>query len=467
MIANKCEEFGKPFEADPESRTKALRIQVAMPSPTGRPKNQESVRNCQDCGNYVTQGVTLAAFGWNAGMCRASGELILADRLGKYADGCADRTFTAFRMREFDTVATTAVKAEIVLLPEFQDGFGRITPATLLKSRPIEAEKYETDFPVGAKAASRGIRAWRKIVDPEGFGPDLRLPIFARESFDDIEASKIPMTDDQENPQDYIDHAGLTYKVAAMWMELDETPAIWGPQGVGKTELFRYLAWLCGMPFERISITNSSEVDDLIGKPGYSPERGTFFTYGRIPRAWMKPCILDLDEPNAGPPEVWQCIRPLTDNSKQLVVDQNGGERIERHPYCFFGMAMNPAWDPRNTGIATLADADGARLMHIYLDLPPEEVERAILMNALKRDEWDEGAAKDAIDQVMKIAVDLRKLAADDIVPISWGVRTQLKVVRAMRFFTPIQAYRVGALDSLEQSAQEAVLTAVKSHIIE
>jgi MoxR-like ATPase len=458
ITAAKCPEFGgSPPDYDKDSaRSAPVLFKVAMPDPTGTPYQPEAVTNCRQCSNYVSGTSMAQASGWNAGYCRANGALLFEDRLSSYAKDCPTRSRTYSSNR--------ITSSELLLFPEYQDGYGRRKTAELLINRSADPQKLETQAPVSAVEARHGVRAWRLISDPEGYGPDIKLPVFARDFFDANAQAKIPVIGDDERPEDYLDHGGYVYKVSALWMELDETPALWGPAGVGKTELFRHLAFLAGLPFERISITGSSEVDDIIGKPAYSPERGTFFTYGRLPRAWRCPCVICLDEPNAGPPDIWQAVRPLTDNSKQLVIDQNEGERIQRHPSCYLGMAMNPAWDARNSGVATLADADGSRLMHIYMDIPPAEIEVAIIRRVLERDGWENDRIKSTVSFVMKCAGDLRKLSADGTLPVSWGLRPQIQVARAMKFFSPLSAYRAGVADSLEPAAQQAILDIVKSN---
>ena len=228
------------------------------------------------------------------------------------------------------------------------------------------------------------------------------------------------------------------------------------------TEFFRHMAWLMCLPFHRISVTGSTEVDDLAGKMHYDPAKGTYFEYGRIPTAWGKPGVICLDEPNVGQPDVWQFIRPLTDNSKQLVLDMNKGERLPRHDYAFLGMAMNPAWDVRNSGTSTIADADGSRLMHIFVDLPSEAVERRIIEAAVKLDGWEIGG--DALDMVIGIAGDLRRMSSEETIPITWGIRPQLKVARALKWFGPTDAYRLATADYLEPQHQELILDVVRSH---
>jgi hypothetical protein len=116
----------------------------------------------------------------------------------------------------------------------------------------VDPSLYETDRPVTQEQKDKGIRAWRKVVDPatENF---TFLPIYRPDYFSDVERAKIPRTGDDEHPEDYIDHGFYVYKVSVLWMELDETPGLWGQAGTGKTEFFRHMAWLMQMPFVRIS----------------------------------------------------------------------------------------------------------------------------------------------------------------------------------------------------------------------
>lgn len=457
LTAEKCSQYGSTPDYDASARTKAISFQVALPVPQGTPRDQDSVNTCRSCANYRPGHAVQAETGWTSGYCAANGTLLLEDRLREYANGCPSRTYTS-------TPATRVSPGEIVLFPEFKDGFGKRSAAELLMGRGMDPQKFETQRKVSTDAANMGVRAWRIISDPEGYGPDLVLPIFDREFFADPEArAAIPVIGDQEHPEDYMDHSGFVYRITALWMKLDEMPALWGVSGVGKTELFRHMAFLMALPFTRISITPSSEVDDLVGKMGYSPEQGTYFMFGRIPKMWSSPNVAVVDEANTAQPEVWMTLRPMMDNSSTLVLDQFDGRHIPRHRNCYVGFAMNPAWDPRNTGVNTLADADGSRLMHLYMDLPPEEVERQIISKALTHDRWDEDRIRKTVDLVMSCAGDIRRLSEDSVIPVTWGIRNQIKVARAMKFFHPVQAYRIGMADSLEPTAGAAILDVIKS----
>lgn len=451
-----------PSHGEPQVRANlgSLNLQVAFPSLDldtfeSDANKKELCKSCAMCEHFMPDNEVEGKYGWWSGLCTAKGKLILGNRQTFEARACDFRQFGHNRHAGHP----------MTLMPEFEDGFW--TKAAFKDLLAKQAEKadprvYVTDKEVTPEDTAAGVRAWRKVADPEGTHNFTHLPIFDASFFDDNERAKIPQTGDDEHPESYLDHNGAVYKVSVAWMELDETPAMWGVAGTGKTELLRHLAWLMQLPFERISITGSTELDDLAGKMLFENSE-TIFKYGRVPLAWTKPSVLCLDEPNVGPPDVWQFIRPLTDNSKQLVLDQNKGERLPRHDFCFMGLAMNPAWDAINVGTQVISDADGSRLLHIFMELPPAEVEREIIRTRVAYDGWE--ITDDQLNTIMGIAADLRGLVETGSIPISWGIRPQIKVARASRWFDLIQAYRMGAADFLEPSAQEEMLNVVRSHV--
>ncbi len=455
-IGKNCWAYGA---VKPDSvRWAEVKLAVTMPDPDtiGQPKvSQELVQSCVGCGNFVREETVARDLGWTAGLCAAKGRLLLSNRYTYEARNCEDRTFGRVR----DTVNN------LVMLPEYDDAFaGSNDPVKehfRTKRNFVDPVDYVSDKDVTDEESSHGIRAWRKLVDHDT-GNEVHLPIYDIEFFSPEEQAKIPRTGDNEHPEDYVDHGHLTYKVAVLWTELDETPGMWGQPGTGKTEFYRYMAWLMCLPFERLSITNSSELDDLAGKMHFENNE-TVFKYGRLPQAWTKPSVIVIDEPNAGPPDVWQFIRPLTDNSKQLVLDMNEGERMARHDDAYLGMAMNPAWDMRNVGTTQIADADANRLMHLYVELPPPELEREIIKTATAHDGWE--ISREQLDAIMGIAVDIRALCEDDTLPISWAIRPQIKVARALKWFDYMSAYRMASADYLEPQAQQELLDCVRAHV--
>lgn len=454
-----CDSVGASLPGGPA----VYNTKVALPDPVvlkagmTNDAQQKSVNSCLGCSNYIPAEKVMEKYGWPAGMCAATGRLLLTPRLSIEAQNCGWRQPGG--AHEIEEMALVEPYDSAMAPQDAVSVFLR----TKAHGGPVDPNACETDRPVSEDDSAAGVRAWRRIPDPSNDDRATWLPIYKGEMFEDEESDKIPHSGDEEHPELYVDHSGLVYRVAVLWRELDETPALWGMPGTGKTELARHMAWLMQLPFDRVSITASSEIDDLAGKMHFSPEKGTFFQYGRLPNRWGKPGVLVLDEPNTGPDEVWQFIRPLTDNSKQLVLDQNRGERLSRNDDCYLMLAMNPAWDIRNVGANQIGDADGNRLMHLHLELPPEKLEREIIR---QRVEVDGKIISDKdLDRVMAIAKDIRGLTEDGSLPITWGIRPQIKVARAIPFFDLLTVYRLAVADYLEPEAREAILDAVRAHV--
>lgn len=458
-FASNCDQYGKPKPATPDWDRASFQVMLPDPKVIGAFQEQPNlVNSCAGCKYFIREDVVAKDLGWTAPLCAQKGKLLLANRHTLEARHCEVKDFGSVRL---DTEGMT-------FLPEYEEGFaGAADPIKAHKKAMenfVDPSEYETDKPVSSEEEAGGIRAWRAITDPATENT-VYLPVYRSDYFTDEELKKVPSTGDDEHPEDYVDHGFYVYKTAVLWTELDETPALWGVSGTGKTEFFRHMAWLMQIPFERISITGSSELDELFGTTHYTEGVGTHFEDGRLVKAWSKACVLVIDEPNAGPPDVWQAIRPMTDNSKQLVVDADDGRTRDRHQDCYLGMAMNPAWDIMNVGTHMIGDADVNRLMHMFIELPPAELEKEIIKKRCEHDGW--AIPAEMLETVMLIAADIRALTTHEnqTLALSWAIRPQLKVARALRWFDFLTAYKMAAADYLEPQAQETLLNVVRSHV--
>lgn len=457
QFAANCDEYGKPKPATPNWDEAKFQVTTPDPATIGIPRaTPELVTSCAGCKFFVREDVVAQELGWTSAICSAKGKLLLASRYSLEARHCTEKDFGDTRLE------TTG----LMYLPEYEDNFsGSADPVRAFvraKANFVDPTEYETDKPVAPEDEDK-IRAWRKITDPIT-GNEVFLPIFRADYFTAEQQAMIPSTGDEEHPEDYVDHSFLVYKVAVLWTELDETPGLWGQAGTGKTELFRHLAYLMQLPFYRFSITGSTEVDELVGTTQFTQGVGTHFDKGMFVKAWESECVIVVDEYNVGKPDVQQILRPCIDNSKQLVLTMApGAPKVARNLDCYLGVAMNPAWDVLNVGANPISDADANRLMHMHIEIPPRSLEEEIIKTRCLHDGWEIPPEK--LEMVMLIAEDLRALCKNGTLPVSWAIRPQLKVARALRWFEPMLAYKMASGDFLEPEAQEILLNVVRTHM--
>lgn len=457
--AKACSQFGKSFQGfNVGSFTAAFEFELALPKPNNKvsePTERRRVGNCISCTNFIPLSMVKGELGYDAPMCLAKGTLLLADRLDAYPTGCEDNEwFTPGGVPRLDGIR---------LFPEHDKSFGVIDPnKQAARHRTVKPQEWLSDAPVTDDDKKRGIKAWRRIDDPNSYAEPCFLPVYDPDHFGD-RANLVPLHGNKEHPELYTDYGGFVWQIVVAWTKLNMTPILWGIPGVGKTEVLRYMAYLMSAPFTRISITGSSELDDLAGKMLYrADEGGTYFQFGRFTKAYEQPGVIGLDEPNTGPEPVWQFTRPVFDNSKQLVLDQADGRQFDQHRDCFIALAANPAWDARNVGTNEIGDADARRLLHINVGMPPEPEERAIITRWCKTlDDYDPAPI---LDNLMKVAKDIRSLASDSSINITWGIANQVKVARLMRHFQPQQAFAIGVLNYLDPDARRQVEESIKSY---
>ncbi|MEU4066627.1 AAA family ATPase [Streptomyces wedmorensis] len=455
-----CDEYGKPRPSRPVGSK--MSFTVSLPDPTAMlheatEQDLKKVDSCTACEWYVPEYDVQEKYGWNGGVCTAKGKMIVTGRGPFEADGCGNRKF---RIGYGSTPRASEIHLTSVLNDSFAPQLDPLAVFNEAREHFVDPVDFKSSIPVSDEDRASGIRAWRELEDPKT-GNTVEIPVYDIDFFPEEERSLIPRTGDDTHPELYIDYTNAAFRMAICWREIDETPAAWGMPGTGKTELYRYMAWLMCLPFYRISITGSTEIDDLVGKMMYSKEKGTYFQPGRLTRAWERAGVICIDEPNTGTPEVWQLLRPLTDNSKEFSIDQDNGRRVERHSECYLGFAMNPAWDARNIGAEHLADADVSRLMHVEIDAPPEDVERRIITDRCLEDGYS--ISMSDLDLVMRVGRDIRGLSESHTFAGTWGTRNSVKWARLLRWLPPDDALMMAVGHFLEPAQRQQLTDTLDS----
>lgn len=459
QFALNCDSHGQPRPAQVpvQLRSEVATPDVALIKAFAEDNLQpDDLKTCRHCVNLVPSSEVVRNFGFPLDLCRAKGKLIFNSR-----SDCKGCPFA----KEGNPVNPTT--SGMSLRPEYDEGFSIPVDVAIKRlvsagNTNLEPTTFVTEKEVTEADKADGIRAWRRVKNPDGSGQEVFLPIFDREHFTPEQQTNIPSTDDMEHPELYIDYGNLLYTFGVESFMLDETLCLQGPPGVGKTEFARWIAWLMQVPFRRFSFTSSSEVDDMIGKMMYDNELGTYFQQGRIPQAYAQAGVLVCDELNLAEPPIREALRPAFDNNKQLVLDASAGESVTRHPYCFFVIAQNPSWDMRNLGASEMADADYNRLSIVHLEYPPEAVERHIIMERCKLDGYEIPEKK--LDLLMSVANDLREASKQGTIPFTWGIRQQIKVARKTQWYSAVDAYKRAALDFYEEETRTTVIRIVTDY---
>jgi MoxR-like ATPase len=454
VFALKCDSFGQPRPDKPVD----YQTRVVNPDPTVIDKagqdgfNPASLTTCRQCVNLVRADVVQNEIGYAVDLCKAKGKLVLRPQFE--CKGCPMATEGSMS----DSTDGLEIRAE------YREGY--VVPMEYAVNKVVghsnsqsEPTTYATDAPVSDEDRACGIRAWRKVTDPHGTGNEVFLPIFEPSHFADAERALIPQTGDEEHPELYVDYAGILYSFAVESLVLEETLCLQGPPGVGKTEFARWAAWLCQLPFRRFSFTSSTEVEDMIGKMMYDPEKGTYFQWGRIPLAYNQDGVIVFDELNLAENAIREALRSCFDNSKQLVLDAGSGAIVPRGRFSWPVLAQNDSWDIRNVGTVEMADADYNRLSVVHVDLPPESVERHIITERCKLDGYLIPAA--TLELLMSVSEDIREMSKNATIPFTWGVRQTIKVARKTRWYNLVDSFKRAALDFYDPETTQNVIQTI------
>lgn len=431
---------------------------------------------CSKCRFFVRDYSTRIKFGVTDGICVLRGQAIPSNRTRFMASACGQgQQSISPGVRHYRTVPS-----DMEPMPFYTDGIvalaedvGKavLTAVSAKATEFVEPTTYETDREVTADDRQFGIRAWRRLHNPKNRAKYVDLPVFDIDFFDPAEQARIPRTGDSGRPEWYVDHGGYVYRVAAAWMGIDKTPALWGHSGVGKTEALRHIAWMMCLPYTRLNIRPDTETSELVGEkefsvppsklgdPGATPE--TWWNDGPLTLAWERPGVIAIDEANMAPPDTWALLRSMTDDHASLKV--NGVER-PRHTFAFLGMAMNPSWSPLYVGTRDLADADRSRITNINVVAPPEALERAIIIRRCELNDPPYEPDPAIVDAVMGISRDLRAQVEEGMLPLTWGVRENQAVLQLTGFLDLEDAYRMAVVDYLEPGLGEEVLRVVRTH---
>ncbi len=471
-IAESCPSHGDPSMVPPSGggiNTEAIiavgdpQISIKMATLGSSVPEIDKPISCTSCAWYVPSPVVQAELGYTAPLCAAKGKLMFTRNLLREAANCGSGINGVSR-------ETTD---GIILMPRYATPKQVFVASQTSKSvdhaaeasrHTVDPRQYVTDKPVTPEDDAECIRAWRQVNDPEGSKPPVFLPIYDGQKLCGFDPRDTYMS---HRPDLYFDHQGLLYDLAVEFVMLHETPLLIGGAGTGKTEMSCWIAYMMDIPFTRCPVDKGTEAFYFIGETHLvvDPVSGsqiTEFRPGSFIKAYSKPGVIDVDEPNLKQ-EIYEFLRPATDRSTSLKVDAAQGMMVERGKATYLIFTQNPADDPLYIGTEPMSAADIDRISPIYVELPSREVESRIIRTHCADDGYD--IPEVILDAILDVAEDLRRMIAEGSLPIAWGLRAQIKVARKTRYYSLTKSYRRAVIDGMEDSVVQAIMGIVSSRV--
>lgn len=476
-FAEKCPDFNRPASplkpAIPTSN-------IAWPD-TGVMQNgssPESTRpsSCADCKFCAPSSLVLDELSWGLPMCTARGRLLFPNFMTQIASDCQ---YGVEGLSSIDSLD------DVILLPVYEEAFsliekaqsGAVTTGWVAGKQDPDPREYPTDKPLSAEDERDGLRAWRKVSDPLGYGEDMFWPVFDPEFIkqgDPLEFDKIPFAGSSTNPELYIDWQDITYKMVMLLTKMGVTPISEGGAGTGKTEQATHLAYLGNMPLRSIQLTGEMTLDDFAGSLRFMNSE-TLFREGAFAYAIQRLGITVLEEWNMAAEELRTLVRPIFDGRKvmslegtaqihpvtgQLVIQAP----IKQHDYNGVIVCMNDAHDYINTGVSELSDPDRTRHAHVRFEQPPEYIEREILVRHYMKDGHD-APSQVLLDAITQIGREIRQhISEGSLEGMTWGMRSQIMAMNATKWVPISEAYMLAGGNYFEQSKRDSIRTTVSSH---
>lgn len=436
---------------------------------TPDPLGCDALSSCTSCTHFATDAMAPAGGHTPMSSCRAK---------GTFVDPVTDCKSCPFAKKGLHST-TVVLLNSVIGTPSEAGKFptpgageagstGKVTAkAARRRSSMINFDPLTYTSDMELREADKGkIMSWRLVEVGEGKKKKkIFLPIFDPEYFTSGQRELIPQSGDSSSPELYHDGSKIleTFAVES-WLE-NQPLCFVGEPGTGKTEGARFIAWSLQLPFTHLQVTEETLPDEFLGSPGFDPEVGTFFKWGRLPRAIQIPGIVLSDEINLGQEAIRQTYRSLNSEAATIFLDgESDAEKhiVRKHKDCFHLLSLNPAWDARNLGASEMADADVSRMSYLYVEEPKDAVIKDIIMAKLGAADLEIDA--DELEAMMKVRKDIKEMSRSGALPYSWSIRQDVKVAKKLAYYSAPTAYRRTLLDYCSPDVIEMVLKAVQSH---
>ncbi|MEM3578182.1 MAG: AAA family ATPase [Candidatus Bathyarchaeia archaeon] len=181
--------------------------------------------------------------------------------------------------------------------------------------------------------------------------------------------------------------------------------ALIGPSGTGKTHIVYLIAELCGLPMWEINCGLQTSAYDLFGRYiGLGKEN---WIDGQIVMWCRQGGILYLDEANMMKQDIATRLNPVLDTRGHIVLTEKDNEIVQRHPYGYLVISMNP-FSAEFVGTKPL-NAALRRRMAVWINFDylsvGDKISRDEIELIIKRSGVDEKTA----EKIVKAGAELRR----------------------------------------------------------
>lgn len=202
--------------------------------------------------------------------------------------------------------------------------------------------------------------------------------------------------------------------------------ALIGPSGTGKTHIVYIVAEITGLPIWEVNCGLNTSTYDLFGRYiGLGKEN---WIDGQI-ITWCKTGgILYLDEANMMKQDIASRLNPILDTRGHIVLTEKDNEIVNRHPYGYLIISMNP-FSSEFVGTKPL-NAALRRRMSVWITFDYLSVGDNICPDEVALIQKRGGVDEDTAKKVVKIGAELRRQYKNGDLPygpspgdlINWAV---------------------------------------------
>lgn len=228
-----------------------------------------------------------------------------------------------------------------------------------------------------------------------------------------------------------------------------------GHTGTGKTTLVEQFYARIGFPCHRVNLDSALERADLVGQISLASEGGTTvskFEEGVLPKAMVQPCVLIMDEIDAGRADLLFVVQRATEG-KGLLLTEDGGRLIKPHPLFRFCATANSRGQGDEHGIYSgVRPVNGALLDRFKTFIEVDYLKPDEEFKVIEKSHPDVPA--DTRQHIVDFAKSMRKafVHGEITVPCS---------PRAVDAICEMTAFYDGILDTSSAAIEEAIYSAI------